>query len=305
MSLAHILLTRFNLPSSGAESLVRAREGWLRERQGLFERYCLPSVLAQSEQDFQWIIYFDTHSPRWLQRRAAELSRGGVFTAKYRESVSTRELVSDVRDVIHGEPDRLVTTNLDNDDALASDFVERIRRRAPASGRVALYVPWGLIRFRDHVYLRRDASNAFCSVAEGWEEPMTCWADWHNALGEHMPVSLAPGPPGWLQVVHHGNVSNRVRGRLVSPRPYENAFGDLLADAHSPRNSEFVTERLWHVPRRAAREMARQAVKRGVLAVAGREGLDKAKQLGVLGRRASVPAEHKEEPDKRVTEAME
>ena len=29
---AHVFLTRFNLPSEGVESLIRAREGWLRER---------------------------------------------------------------------------------------------------------------------------------------------------------------------------------------------------------------------------------------------------------------------------------
>ena len=32
-----------------------------------------------------------------------------------------------------------------------------------------------------------------------------------------MPVVQLDGPPAWLQVVHGSNVSNRVRGRIVSP----------------------------------------------------------------------------------------
>ena len=38
----HVLLTRFNLPSAGAEAAIRNRKGWLEHRIVLFERYCLP-----------------------------------------------------------------------------------------------------------------------------------------------------------------------------------------------------------------------------------------------------------------------
>ncbi|MBY8850425.1 putative rhamnosyl transferase, partial [Saccharothrix sp. MB29] len=67
----HVVLTRFNLPSVGAESVVRAQEGWLTKRVGLFERYCLPSVAAQTSSDFRWLIYFDPESPQWLKDRIA------------------------------------------------------------------------------------------------------------------------------------------------------------------------------------------------------------------------------------------
>ncbi|MCU1424755.1 MAG: hypothetical protein JWM51_1046, partial [Microbacteriaceae bacterium] len=65
----HVLLTRFNLPSAGVESLIRAQEGWLRTRVELFERYCVPSVLAQTSSSYRWLIYFDPESPQWLKDR--------------------------------------------------------------------------------------------------------------------------------------------------------------------------------------------------------------------------------------------
>ncbi len=40
----HVFLTRFNLPSAGFESMVRAKQGWLQNRVELFERFCLPSL---------------------------------------------------------------------------------------------------------------------------------------------------------------------------------------------------------------------------------------------------------------------
>ena len=54
----HVFLTRFNLPSGGTEARIRARETWLAERWTLFERYCAPSVAAQTSDRFRWIIYF-------------------------------------------------------------------------------------------------------------------------------------------------------------------------------------------------------------------------------------------------------
>ncbi|WP_447647058.1 glycosyltransferase [Nocardioides zeae] len=68
--------------------------------------------------------------------------------------------------------------------------------------------------------MRTDPRNAFCSVHEPWEGAVTCWTDWHNRLAHHMPVEVLGGHPGWLQVVHGHNVSNRVRGRLVDPARY-------------------------------------------------------------------------------------
>lgn len=286
MTLAHVLLTRFNLPSQGTESLVRARTGWLHNRQQLFERYCLPSVRAQSNQDFHWLIYLDPQSPDWLRRRIDDLGTDGLFTAKYRESVSREDLRADIDEVVSGTPDRLVTTNLDNDDGLAIDFVERVRRADPGQGRYAVYLEWGLIRSSDRVYLRHDDSNAFCSVVEPWREPMTCWFDWHNTLEQHMPVIRVQGEPSWLQVVHQANVSNRVRGRLVGPENYERLFGVLLDGTLSPSKRAVMGECLWNLPRRAGSELIRLIVKRTVLAVAGRDGLDKIKQLRV-GARAS------------------
>ena len=275
----HVLLTRFNLPSQGFESLVRSKEGWLRNRIALFERYCIPSVQAQSSQTFHWIIYFDPESPEWLKRRIQRHVDDKLYTPIFRPSVSVAELVGDIRNVTGGQAERLITTNLDNDDALAVGFVERLQRSAPQAGRTAIYLAHGLIKSEPHLYLRRDRINAFASVAEDSTSPSTCWSDWHTLLGKSMPTLELYEEPGWLQVVHGRNVSNRVRGRLVSPAGYTQLFPGLLDDIRIPGPLELSIDIVAAQPRRIVRDYGRIIIKKVAMRFLGKHSLDQAKVL--------------------------
>jgi hypothetical protein len=286
-NLDHILLTRFNLPSRGHESIVRAKENWLKNRVILFERYCLPSVMAQTCRDFSWIIYFDPQSPAWLLNWVRGHERQGHFIPRFREEVPRGELLSDIRAVVgdsHGAD--LITTNLDNDDGLAIDFVARLQDVARVDDRSAIYIGDGLIRFGDVLlYQRLDPHNAFCSVRESWEEPVTCWVDWHNLLPERMPAVVLRGGPGWLQVVHGANVSNRVHGRLTYPSQHRGTFHGLLDDLPEPGMGQIARDALLLAPGRAIREGGRATAKVAVSKIAGKRGLDRAKVAWTSARR--------------------
>ena len=61
----HFLITRFNLhfetpawqkDKNHNETLS---EEWMSSRLEIFEKYCLPSVLKQTNLNFRWIIFFD------------------------------------------------------------------------------------------------------------------------------------------------------------------------------------------------------------------------------------------------------
>jgi hypothetical protein len=285
--LDHFLLTRFNLPSAGNESVVRAQENWLKNRVGLFERYCLPSVAAQTCRRFSWIIYFDPHSPEWFLDWVRGHERQGHFHPCFREEVPREDLLSDILAVVGRRSSvGIVTTNLDNDDSLAADFVARVQGAAPLGDRTAVYLGDGLIRRGNELYQRVDRHNAFCSVRESWDEPVTCWADWHNLLPQHMPAAVLRGAPGWLQVVHGANVSNRVHGRLTRPTLYRTAFPGLLENLCDPTAGKLAGDRLVGVPSRAARESVRTAAKAVVTSVAGKNGLDRVKMMWSSVRRS-------------------
>ena len=284
--LDHIVVTRFNLPSKGHESLVRARENWLKNRVALFERYCLPSVVAQTSQHFSWIIYFDPQSPPWLLEWIREHEQKGYYRPHFREEVSRTDLCRDIEEVVGPERGtELLTTNLDNDDSLAVDFLARVQSAARVDDRTAIYIGDGLIRRDNSLYRHLDRFNAFCSVRESWETPVTCWADWHNLLPEQMPAVVLRGDPGWLQVVHGANVSNRVRGRRTNPARHREAFPGLLADLPEPPVQQIAADVLISVPGRAIRDGGRSTTKAMISKVAGRRGLDRAKVAWSSARR--------------------
>lgn len=277
----HVLLTRFNLPTEGFEGLIRAREGWLRERVELFEAYCAPSVSSQACQNFRWIVYFDPDSPEWLKDWISKRS-AGLFTPIFRLSVTSDDVVIDIKTLLGPSDSILVTSNIDNDDALALNFVERIQATAASyKERSAVYMTYGLIKNGSRIYLRRDARNAFCSVVETWDSPRTCWYDWHNLLGNSMSVLQAAGDPGWLQVVHGRNVSNRVRGKLVAPYEYLQLFPRLLDDVAPVPFRVRASDVMFAQPMRTLKEIARAALKAVAIRAFGKEGLNHVKTFWV------------------------
>lgn len=269
MTVDHVLLTRYNLPSGGVEQRIRAREGWLRERTALFERYCLPSVAAQEGPAPRWLVYLDPQSPPWLLERMARLEELGTLTPVLREEVPRHALLEDLRRVVPRPGDTLVTTNLDNDDGLAPDFSRRLREVRTSHERCAVYLVQGLVATEDRLFLRTDRNNAFCSVRESWDDPVTAWSAYHNELGRTMPVVRVGGSPGWLQVVHGANVSNRVRGRLVRPALHASRFAGLDLPAVSTR--ELLLDVVAGVPSRTARDAGRAAARAAGLRLLGKE----------------------------------
>ncbi|WP_040162168.1 glycosyltransferase [Nigerium massiliense] len=277
MTVPHVFLTRYNLPSPGVESLIRAQEGWLRERTELFERFTVPSVRAQEGDGIHWIVFLDPESPDWLKQRMTSLQAEGLLDPVYTESVEGDDLAREVRRVV-GDADAVSTSNLDNDDGLARDFVARLRQADVPAPRSALYVVNGLIRTSDRLYLRRDDDNAFVAVREPLDDGFrSCWADWHNRLHLHMPVVEIPGAPGWLQVVHSKNVSNRVRGRLVSPARYRALFGGRLSGVRNPSRIELLRENGVGAPARAVRDGVREGGRLVLVRLLGKEGVNKLK----------------------------
>jgi hypothetical protein len=272
----HVYLTRFNLPTRGVEGAIRAREGWLRERADLFERYTVPSVAGQTVRP-TWLVYLDPESPDWLLQRLDPWAQQGLFCPVLRAAVSREELVSDIAASISSRGEVLITTNLDNDDGVARDLTARLTAIDDPRPRTAVYVSRGLIKAPDGLFLRTDRRNAFCSVRETWDSPVTAWSEYHNELGRVMPVVELDGPPGWLQVVHGNNVSNRVRGRLAAPGAYRGLFPGLLDDVPAPSASELARDRWLRRPARETRDAARAGARVAGLRLLGKERYGKAK----------------------------
>lgn len=249
----HVLLTRFNVTVDGTRPLPDDR--WMHERFVLFERHCLPSVLSQTCQDFRWLVFFDAGTePRWRRRAehlAAQTGRflpvyldGAFAAARAAEAITSQGL---------GDRPYLMTSRLDNDDALAPHYVESVQRAFRPRALEFLNFPLGYQLADGRVYLRPYLASSFVSLVERRRGglPRTVHFTEHHLVGAH-PVRQLWTRPSWLQVVHGGNLANEVRGIPIRPDGARRRFRLQEVEPGGPS----VRERAGAVARFAARGLS-------------------------------------------------
>lgn len=259
--LHHVILTRFNLATPGREESIRNRPGWLSRRFELFEKHCLPSIQAQTNQDFTWIIYFDEDTPPEFKARIDQLTEQFPFVPFYTGLFPSDGWHNSVKEVLQARgiaPEWLLTTRLDNDDALANDYTLRVRNAAEQGvlEKKALNFKYGCIVSGNRIYKITHESNAFFSLLERYDsEFVTAPAIQHMQLAEHARVEQIEGAAGWLQIVHGENVSNKVRGVRIFPKSVEDRFSDDAIKAlPTPSSGLVMLENSILFPMRAFRD---------------------------------------------------
>lgn len=265
---AHVVMTRFNLATPGRESAIRNRAGWLEERFALFERHCLPTMAAQTCRDFTWIVYFDEGTPEPFRARIEACRQVAPFTPYFTPLFQAEGWPRSVRETIGQAVPLLLTTRLDNDDGLAVDYVARMQAAVAASdggAPCAFNFTEGFLLQGDRLYAHSHRSNAFASVLEAWADgPLTAPGIEHMRLAERGAVRQIDGPGAWLQVVHGGNVSNRVRGRRVPPATAAERFPIAATGPLSPVSPLALgVENVVMGPVRALRDAAAGLLRRG------------------------------------------
>ena len=214
--IAHYIITRFNLRSAGLGTTA-LDPAWLRRRFDLFEKFCLPTVKAQALQDFSWLILFDNETPADARRKISEWANWPAITPVFMEAGAVDVGRRAVALAMQEPPDLLLTTRLDNDDGLALDYIKTIRSFAEVDRPTVLEFPNGYVLAGGRAYLDHQPRNPFSTLVEPVERNpqypyKTIYHGAHHQsqnLGQILEVSQAPG---WLQVVHGGNLANRVRG---------------------------------------------------------------------------------------------
>lgn len=231
-TLQHFILTRFNLllwNKDKAGAKVRSIK-WLEHRFKLFEKYCFPSIKSQTCLDFEWIVLFDSSTPEKYKSRIAEYQKecpqfypvfvepenGRYFAEIFREQIVKR-LCSNLNDNLdHNNHVRVLSTYLDNDDALNVRFVEDLQHRA-------LEVSIGtFINYNDgYQYYSEDGclmrihypTNHFVSVVEngnpaGIKGIFGYGGHSHIRNIEGVRIEHLKNLPMWCEVVHGKNMIN-------------------------------------------------------------------------------------------------
>ncbi|MEV7604334.1 glycosyltransferase [Paenarthrobacter sp. NPDC089322] len=214
-SATHFVLTRFNVRSFYHKA--EPTDAWLQERVRLFKDYCIPGFRHQTENRFTWLVFFDSLSPTWLREEIDGLAED-TFHPVYVDGPFSQEFLSETIGRLCSTP-YVITTRVDNDDAVANDFIETIQGCFESQEAAFINLVNGAQYAERKLYLRPYTMNPFSSLIERSADnrPATVFVEHHYRIDAHAPVlNVRTKHPMWLQVIHGGNVLNEVVGLRTS-----------------------------------------------------------------------------------------
>lgn len=221
----HYLVTRYNVPF---ENWDRDKAGnqvghdeWMHQRLSLFKKYCVPTILHQSNQAFQWLIYMDmqTH-PSDLETIRKELAR--VKNAELRFAASMEDLLGDLRKVLSEvETEFVITSRLDNDDGLGRAYIQYIQNAFVPGDKTLVNMLHGVLYDLDKKILttvRNARLNHFTSLIEKRHPNQKCLTVLgfsHTQPPEEITVVNLDADHAWLKIIHGRNLNSRAKGKPV------------------------------------------------------------------------------------------
>ncbi len=205
---SHFILTRFNI--RGMHGSSPPGLDWLSHRFDLFERFCFPSVSGQTNLDFKWLVFFDVDTPPAFKEKVESYAQWDRFIPIYVGDSLDKQRV--IRENMSLGSKYVITTRLDNDDAVGIEFIETIQ--GAFSGQrfefINLTNGYVLNLNKDRLYKYVHFSNQFTSLIESVEEFQTIYCEDHGKLLSMGKVKQLETKPLWLQVIHDRNETNQV-----------------------------------------------------------------------------------------------
>lgn len=230
----HFLLTKFNkglyTQSKQTRGDRKARDEWMVHRIRLFEKYCLPSIKNQVNQDFKWLVLFDGKTPKEFRRKIEEY-------AQYKNFIPVFDGWFDrhIKKLIRPETQYLITTRIDNDDAFHKNAIKKIQlhfteENSGPTRNLFLNFPIGycLDDQTGQITLNGSKSNPFITLIEKVKrsprgvsiKTVRCMNHSHlDRVGKIEQICTAT--PMWVQVIHERNISNRVRGNPLPKKQFK------------------------------------------------------------------------------------
>lgn len=243
----HFILTRFNLRlwSKDKHNQQTRTNEWLEKRFRLFETFCLPSVLNQSIHNFKWIVLFDVETPEPYRTRIHTYEKlcnsfqpyfispqeGRHFTHVFQKIVTSQIKANDI----------VITTYLDNDDALRYDYIEEVQHLSnQVEDKTFISFKYGLQYFTqlNIATLVPFMNNHFISLIEKYDSSSDIRTVFgygshiniHSYQGTHTLYINHPEQAKWIEVVHENNMDNDIRmtfdTRLITdPKKLRQEYG--------------------------------------------------------------------------------
>lgn len=228
MEFKHILITRFNIfyKTKMAQQGFDPQE-WLKERFSIFQKFCFPSIVNQSNKGFTWMIYVDSETdPETLEALKAMVKPYSfvlLIQRVFQHFSLKLVLDEDIHKFLGVDFQYLISSRVDTDDMLHRDFIQSVQDRFTGQSYEALNFNKG------HIY---DIGTGVTSVAIHRHNPFISLIEKRTDRGfksvfHQIHVAYKDDPnkieilnpkPMWCMSVHGLNVSTSFFGRVIKFR---------------------------------------------------------------------------------------
>ena len=226
--LHHFIVTRFNINEKTWKQNKNDKPAgdlvWLEKRIHLFLKFCLPSVVQQSCKKFSWLIFFEEGTQNELKKVLEVLNSYTFISVIFVNGMNgfNEGLLKHIKKATSKETSKIITTRLDNDDAIHRDFIKNIQNTCVDDvDKILLDFPMGLcldISGDAKLSNFRFPKNQFISLLENMKDgelPKFVFSKFHHELDEVYPIKNLLQKDQWLQVVHEDNLVNTFKGQLT------------------------------------------------------------------------------------------
>tara|TARA_R110001592_G_scaffold216280_2_gene469886 strand:+ start:659 stop:1495 length:837 start_codon:yes stop_codon:yes gene_type:complete len=241
----HFVITRFNLRKKGWQTSKSntqvLTDTWMENRLALFENYCFSSLVAQTEQNFTWLVFFDTTTPEKFRTVIAKLeSTFSQFTPIYIDGMD--EFLNQSRVQIQQRLNQpyVITSRLDNDDSLHQDYIKEVQSHFAQQSFMAIdFVDGYTLQVEPQVFFakRSHVHNPFLSLIEQAGQIKTVWyLDRHGQWTDVKELIPVRNKPMWMSVIHMENKVNTFLG-------FDNVPWQAISEFHLNQDVEKVLEK--------------------------------------------------------------
>ncbi len=217
----HYLITRFNLRvdvwnvTKNNEKLLT--DEWMDNRMWLFENFCFPTILSQTNQNFDWLLYFDSNTKEIYKNKIINLvSNHNNIKVLFVDAMPSfmpellKNIAQETKDIPY-----LITTRIDNDDSIHIDFINEVQKQFNQQEYRAIDFINGYSLQIEPKYLlgkKDQLFNPFISLIEKNENSKTVFYQDHRLWKRDKNVTQISKKRLWLSIIHQRNKINRFDG---------------------------------------------------------------------------------------------
>ena len=215
----HFVITRFNLKKEGwvtnKNNIEVLTDEWHHNRFQLFNDFCLSSLASQTNKNFDWLVYFDSSTkPRFRTIISDIETKFPNFKPFFIDGMDAY-LPAIQNHVKASDADYVITSRLDNDDSVSTNYIDVIQQQFIKKPFLALDFINGYTLNTSKPYRlgkKLHLFNPFISLIEKNDNPKTVWSKTHGNWKREKNLIQITDHRIWCSVIHSENKVNQFTG---------------------------------------------------------------------------------------------